>query len=236
MELVAGTAGPQPSLPGSALSDLLLLHLPRCQQEQHAELSLFFLFFFFLWLSSVKFLLCLGRGSSLRASSSVSQPISSEQPGCFSCWCWAWVCGCWGLRRGTEKCSMQLISQTRDGNDSGHLAGPASTHSWASADNLLGRKTGKRDLRYTFNADRHGLTKQISNTDLPVPSRVSKKKGNTFSAILPVFHSSYSILAKSPKSKHQPEIFNYDFQFIRKKKKQASIPIKTVVCTRLPCE
>lgn len=47
MELVAGTAGPQPSLPGSALSDLLLLHLPRCQQEQHAELSLFFCFFFF---------------------------------------------------------------------------------------------------------------------------------------------------------------------------------------------
>lgn len=158
-----------------------------------------------------------------------------EQPGCFSCRCWAWVCGCWGLSRDTKKCSMQLISQTRDGNDSGHLAGLASTHSWACADNFLGRKTGKRDLRYTFNADRHGFTKQISNIDLPVPSRVSKKKGNTFSAILPVFHSSYSILAKSPKSKHQPEIFNYDFQFIRKKK-QASIPIKTVVCTRLPCE
>lgn len=75
MELVAGTAGPQPSLPGSALSDLLLLHLRRCQQEQHAELSLFY-FYFFLWLSSVKFWLCLGRGLSLRASSSVSQPVT----------------------------------------------------------------------------------------------------------------------------------------------------------------
>lgn len=219
MELVAGTAGPQPSLPGSALSDLLLLHLRRCQQEQHAELSLFFIFFS---VALIRQVLALPGPGIITESIQLRVPTRyqscSEQPGCFSCRCWAWVCGCWGLSRDTKKCSMQLVSQTRDGNDSGHLAGLASTHSWACADNFLGRKTGKRDLRYTFNADRHGFTKQISNIDLPVPSRVSKKKGNTFSAILPVFHSSYSILAKSPKSKHQPEIFNYDFQFIRKKK------------------
>lgn len=53
----------------------------------------------------------------------------------------------------TETPSTQLTSQASDGNKSGYLAVLANTHGWACSGDLLGRRTGKREPRYTFNAD-----------------------------------------------------------------------------------
>lgn len=58
--------------------------------------------------------------------------------------------------------------------------------------------------------------KRISHLDLSVSSCVFKEK-KQISVFPPLSHSSQPILAKMPKSKHRPEIFNYDFEIIRKK-------------------
>lgn len=71
--------------------------------------------------------------------------------------------------------------------------------------------------------------KHISHLDLSGSSCVSKEK-KQIPMLPPLSHSPLSILAKLPKSKHRPEIFNYDFQIIRKKIiLKASFPTKAVV-------
>lgn len=79
--------------------------------------------------------------------------------------------------------------------------------------------------------------KHISHLDLSGSSCVSKEK-KQIPMLPPLSHSPLSILAKLPKSKHGPEIFNYDFQIIRKKKikLKASFPTKAVVSISFPNE
>lgn len=136
-----------------------------------------------LWLWSVKVWLYSGQGLSLRASNSLSQPITKPQQPCsarklFSVVFGSVSSGNWSVS--TETLSTQLTCRMSDGNKNGYLAGLANAHDWACSGDRLGRRTGKSDPRYTFNADRHRPVIQIYDLDLSVLPRASKIKKQIF--------------------------------------------------------
>lgn len=81
-------------------------------------------------------------------------------------------------RVSTEMPCTQLTSQASDGNESGYQAGPGNTRGWACSGDLVGRRTGKRDLRCMCSADRHRPVIQTCDLDLSVLPCAQEKETN----------------------------------------------------------